>query len=360
LRGKILNVEKARLDKMLRNQEIGYMITALGTGIGEEDFDITKIRYHKVIIMTDADIDGAHIRTLLLTFFYRYYPILIEKGHLYIAQPPLYRVKESKRKEAKYLKNDAELEDFILEKGVKDGRLKAGDKEIHGNRLKYLIKNILRFEEILNRLGHRVMDTDILRDVIFQKDFTVECLKNREKLKGILDTIVQKNQPSEIYNEENEYVLESDQENNCLKIRYYTKREGYSKETILDNEMVSSPEFIELKKIALNLGEIGELPFYFNASEETRTVNNFLELKELVLETGKRGITLQRFKGLGEMNPGQLWETTMNPESRTILKVQIEDAVEANEIFNILMGEEVEPRRQFISENALNVQNLDI
>jgi len=360
LKGKILNVEKARLDKMLRNHEIGCMITALGTGIGEEDFDIEKLRYHKVVIMTDADVDGAHIRTLLLTFFYRNYPLLIEKGHLYIAQPPLYRIKEARGKEARYLKDDAQLEDSILDNGVKNVKLLVGGKDVQGNRLKLLVKQIIRFEEILRRLGHGRMDRSILRDFIFQEELTSEALRDKGKLQGIVDKIVRKNQPSEIYNDEDEYVLESDPENNCFKIKYYSEREGSSKETVLDTDLLSSPEFIELKRIAIKLQDLGPLPMYVCVNDDRTAVNDFLALKEVILEIGKQGVTIQRFKGLGEMNPDQLWETTMNPESRTILKVQIEDAVEANEIFNILMGDEVEPRRQFISDNALNAKNIDI
>jgi DNA gyrase subunit B len=360
LKGKILNVEKARLDKILRNQEIGYMITALGTGIGEDDFSIERLRYHKIIIMTDADVDGAHIRTLLLTFFYRYLPSLIERGNVFIAQPPLYKVKEQRKKESRYLKSEAELEEFILSNGATEAKILSRHGEIAEAGLKHLVRQILRFEEVLGRLARGQADKGVLRLLVFEGVTGPEVLYDEERFRALLDALVQRNQPVEIYAEEDEYQVERDYENNCSRARYISKREGMVRETVIDFDLLNSPEFRELHRIAQRLQDLAPLPVELVADGEKRTMNDYIELKDSVLDIGRKGIVIQRFKGLGEMNPEQLWETTMNPETRTLLKVQIEDAVEANEIFNILMGDEVEPRRQFISENALSVRNLDI
>ncbi len=360
LKGKILNVEKARLDKILRNQEIGCMITALGTGVGEEDFSIEKLRYHKIIIMTDADVDGAHIRTLLLTFFYRYFPALIEKGNIFIAQPPLYKVKELRKKESLYLKTEAELEEFILNNGVREAFIVGKDGEIRGQELKSLVEKIVRFEELLGRLARGSSDKEVLRTLIFEDLITADTLRNQEQLQKALDCLVKKHQPSELFGGDDEYEIEKDHDNNCFLATYTSKKDGYVRQTIIDLDMVTSAEFRESKLISEKIRAAAPLPIELMLGKEGKTIQSYVELKDCIFEHGRKGIVVQRFKGLGEMNPDQLWETTMNPETRTLLKVQIEDAIEANEIFNILMGDEVEPRRQFISENALNVRNLDI
>jgi DNA gyrase subunit B len=360
LKGKILNVEKARLDKMLQNQEIGYMITALGSGIGEEDFRIENLRYHKIIIMTDADVDGAHIRTLLLTFFYRHYRELVDRGFLYIAQPPLYLLKDSKKKST-YIKDDEQFMEYLLERGVKDTKVLMKDgKQIKDAQLMKLVIKIIRFDELLSKLRPGVLDTEMLRDFLLKTGFSEVMLQDREELERTVRTFWEANQKGGISGEQEEYFIEGDPENNCYRIRYLSAKNGSRWETILDAELVGAPAFQELMSIAREFDGIGRPPYVLEKAEEEAEVSGLFQLKEQVLKLGRKGLGIQRYKGLGEMNPGQLWETTMNPETRTLLQVTIADAAEAERIFSTLMGDDVEPRRQFISENALQVQNLDI
>ncbi len=361
LKGKILNVEKARLDKMLENQEIGYMITALGTGIGEEDFNLENLRYHKIIIMTDADVDGAHIRTLLLTFFYRNYRTLIERGYLYIAQPPLYLLKDTKRKQSRYIKDDNQFMEYLIERGVKDAKVYMSQGgEITNSTLKRLVHKIIRFDYLLGILHPGQLDSDFLRDFMFHGPLNKELLSNREELEKRLDGFLEKKKEKGFNGEPDEYIIERDTENNCYLFRYSSNRNGLSIVTIIDAELINSPAFQELFSITREFTSIGKPPYIYENSDEKIELNNLVQLKDNVLQYGRKGLGIQRYKGLGEMNPDQLWETTMDPESRTLLKVTIPDAVKADDIFSKLMGDEVEPRRQFILEFALQVQNLDI
>jgi DNA gyrase subunit B len=361
LKGKILNVEKARMDKMLQNQEIGYMITALGSGIGEEDFRIENLRYHKIIIMTDADVDGAHIRTLLLTFFYRHYRLLVERGYLYIAQPPLYLLKDPKKKESRYIKNDHEFMEYLLERGVKDAAVHLRDgKDIKDRQLKKLVTRIIRFDELLARLRPGMVDTELLRDILLETRFSEAMLHDRKELESTVGHFWEGRKREDFSREQDEYFVEEDLENNCFRIRFVSARNGSRWETVLDTELVEVPAFQELIRISGEFDEMGDPPYRLDKGEDQTEVEGLFELKEKVLQLGRRGLGIQRYKGLGEMNPGQLWETTMNPETRTLLQVTIADAAEAERIFSTLMGDDVEPRRQFISENALQVQNLDI
>jgi DNA gyrase subunit B len=361
LKGKILNVEKARMDKMLQNQEIGYMITALGSGIGEEDFRIENLRYHKIIIMTDADVDGAHIRTLLLTFFYRHYRLLVERGYLYIAQPPLYLLKDPKKKDSKYIKDDHGFMEYLLDRGMKDTKVRLEDgREIAGGQLRRLVAKIIRFDDLLSRLRPGRVDKEFLRDLLLETRFSDKLLQNREELERTVREFWEGRQEEGFSRDQEEYFIEGDPENNCFRLRYLSVRNGTRFDTVLDADLVEVPAFQELMRISREFDDIGTPPYWLDRAEEGAQVAGLYELKEQVLHLGRKGLGIQRYKGLGEMNPQQLWETTMNPETRTLLQVGIADAAEAERIFSTLMGDDVEPRRQFISENALQVQNLDI
>ncbi len=377
LRGKILNVEKARFDKMLSNEEIRTMITALGTGIGSDDFDISKIRYHRVILMSDADVDGSHIRTLLLTFFYRQVPAIIEKGYLYVAQPPLYRIKRGK--EERYLKDDHEFENHLLNIGIEGVILRVhrdGEyKEIKGDRLLDTIKKSISYGKILERLGMWGRDTRIVDAFASRDSFRKSHLKigNESELDDHLKGI--KKWVEKRYTDISalDWDLEEDEEHNCSRIVYHFKENGRNRNTVIDFDFLNSPDFVELKNLRDTIKQVGDPPYFVLVSgskseedghrekdgSETK-LGSLKEVTEFILTRGKKGMFIQRYKGLGEMNPEQLWDTTMNPETRVLKQVRVEDAVQADEIFTILMGDQVEPRKEFIEKNALNVRNLDI
>jgi len=361
LRGKILNVEKARFDQMLSNQEIKTLITALGTGVGEEEFSLERLRYHRVIIMTDADIDGSHIRTLLLTLFYRQMFPLIEQGYLYIAQPPLYRVKKGKE-EPKYLRSEEDLEDYLLEKGIEDLRLilPANKAPLSGKSLLETAKKAIRQEKILQRLIRRQMDPEILWAFVQQETFTKKTLKSEKEMLRCIEEVRSLFKKGQKPKEKMEIQLEKDPEHGLYNLKCLTSNNGSTLETILDLELVSSAPFEELRKISQQLKPLGHPPFVLKTGEDVKEVAGLSQLVQEIWSSGKKGLEIQRYKGLGEMNPEQLWETTMNPETRTLLQVRVEDAVKADEIFTVLMGDQVEPRREFIQRNALSVTNLDI
>lgn len=357
LKGKILNVEKARFDKMLTSDEIRTLITALGAGIGEQDFDIEKLRYHNIIIMTDADVDGAHIRTLLLTFFYRQMPSIIERGYLYIAQPPLYKIKKGKSE--KYLKDDTILEDYLIELGTENLRLKVKAKDGAGKVLEDLTKKLIRYSNILHHIRGK-HDPRVVDAFVQATNIEIETLKNTkqldvqaDKLSGFL---------SERYPEMKDFQLETkeDEEHSAKKLVYKTTYNGVSRDTIIGTDLLNSPEIIELKNLDKSFKEWGEGPYSIISKDKEEQFKTLQEVKEYILSQGKEGLYIQRYKGLGEMNPSQLWETTMCAETRTLLQVRVDDAVEADQIFTILMGDQVEPRREFIEQNALTVKNLDI
>ncbi|MEE9614200.1 MAG: DNA topoisomerase (ATP-hydrolyzing) subunit B [Thermodesulfobacteriota bacterium] len=362
LRGKILNVEKARPDKMLSNEEIRTMITALGCGIGKDDINPDKLRYHRVIIMTDADVDGSHIRTLLLTFFHRQMPFLCEKGYLYIAQPPLFKVKKGGKKAGRYIKDEPSLEDFIFESVQEEIEVTPKGKKapLKGDALISLFKKMARFQFILDRLGRRSKDPDIMAALALEDNFTAESLKKEKTLKRLFDnlkTYIKAFHPEIM---PVEFKTGKDPEHESLTISCSTRRSGAPVETLIDTELLELPEFQELKNIGKKLTSLGEPPFRIKGNGGDITVNTFGELMERVLEIGKKGLAIQRYKGLGEMNPDQLWETTMDPEKRVLLKVMVEDAVAADDTFTRLMGDQVEPRRKFLEKHALEVVNLDI
>lgn len=366
LKGKILNVEKARFDKMLGNEEIRTLITVLGTGIGADDFDVSKLRYHKVILMTDADVDGSHIRTLLLTFFYRHFPEVIEKGHLYVAQPPLYRVKRGR--DEKYLKDDNEYMDHFLDLGANGISLKtsdkaSGDKEIKGARLLDIVKKSISYERSLARIAKFGRDFKIVDAFASRDGFKKSHLKPENEaefeahLQGIKEWIETR------YPEVSslDWKLLDDIEHNCSKISYNFKENGRNRSTVIDFDFLNSPDFQEIRKNKESMQAAGDPPYKVDDGTDTEVeLHSLAEVSEHILSRGKKGMSIQRYKGLGEMNPDQLWETTMNPETRVLKQVQIEDAFQTDEIFTVLMGDQVEPRKLFIETNALNVSNLDV
>jgi DNA gyrase subunit B len=356
LRGKILNVEKARFDKMLSSQEIATLITALGTGIGEEEYDPTKVRYHTIVIMTDADVDGSHIRTLLLTFFFRQMWELVERGHIYIAQPPLYRVKKGKTE--KYLKDDGALEDFLLEAACESLRLVAPGRPegVAGLHLKQLAKKLSEYQATLRQLEKR-RDTRILK-ALLGSDLSKATLATRDTLAAAVENA--RAFLARAFQLEVDPVLEEDTEHACWRVVFRTRENGASKETRVDYNFVASPEYERLRALAAEFRGLGQPPFALEGGAEERVFQDLFEVLVHLLGEGRKGLYIQRYKGLGEMNPTQLWETTMDPEKRTLLQVRVDDKVEADNIFTILMGDQVDPRRQFIEENALNVRNLDI
>ncbi|MBI3399723.1 MAG: DNA topoisomerase (ATP-hydrolyzing) subunit B [Deltaproteobacteria bacterium] len=360
LRGKILNVEKARFDKMLSNEEIRTVITALGCGIGKEDFDPAKLRYHKIIIMTDADVDGSHIRTLLLTFLYRQMTPLVEGGYLYIAQPPLFKVKRGKAE--KYIKGETALEDFILEAAVEGLALKpkGAKTEIKAQQLFKMLKSAARFQGIIKRFNKRRKEGEIAAAFAMEEGFSADTLKNSKAVNNLIEdvkTYIKTFHPDIM---PVEFSTDNDIEHDCLAIKALSKKNGARIETVIDWDLMHSPEFQELRQIGKELKSIGEPPFILKGIGAEIKINTFNGLMTHVLELGKKGLYIQRYKGLGEMNPGQLWETTMDTEKRTLLQVKVEDAVEADGIFTKLMGDEVEPRREFIEKHALEVAYLDI
>lgn len=359
LKGKILNVEKARFDKMLSSEEIRILFTALGVGVGDQTGvqDISKLRYHSIILMCDADVDGSHIRTLLLTFFYRQMPKILENGHLYIAQPPLYRLKKGKNE--RYLKNDADLESLLIDLGSEGVRLKGERGESTGKDLVEMTKKLIRYRRILSMV-QRSGDPRIV-------DSLAECLNSEALFLKEESTLTQELDRISIYIKKHypeikDFSVETEQdvEHQSQKVIYKTIYNNSPRKTVLDYNFLHSPEFVELKKLTDEFSLIGTDRFAVQVEEDEQIFNDLDKVKTFILNRGREGLDIQRYKGLGEMNPSQLWETTMDPEKRTFLKVSVEDAVEADQIFTVLMGDQVEPRRQFIEDNALDVKNLDI
>ncbi len=359
LKGKILNVEKARFDRMLTSDEIKVLITALGTGIGPEEFDVAKIRYHKVIIMTDADVDGAHIRTLLLTFFYRQMPQIIERGYLYIAQPPLFKVKRGKTE--RYIKDESRMEDFLLDLAAEDMELFSPEQggTLAGERLTAMLKKLVQFEKILEKFRRKRIDTAVLRALLLDKAFSKADLKDQARLTAIGAAIgenLKRQHPAAVL----EQAIEKDEEHDALRLRLETRRDGINSTIVLDENYVTTPEFRELQSLSPAMLGLGAPPYRIQEKGEEKKFSDTGALVTTVLDLGKKGLSIQRYKGLGEMNPDQLWKTTMDPEARTFLQVTIEDSIKADEIFTILMGDQVEPRRAFIQRHALEVRNLDV
>jgi len=355
LKGKILNVEKARFDKMLGHGEIKALITALGTGIGKDDFDVTKLRYHKICLMTDADVDGSHIRTLLLTFFYRQMPELVEKGYVYISQPPLYKVKRGKREE--YIKDEKQMFRFMMKQATDDLVVKSNDREVAGRELAKNLERIVEYQNYFSRFVRRINNDPKLLNALIG-GFTTVLANNNVKLRKIFDqedlmrqieaTVSEAGFNTDISTDE-EHGLWEIQINNPNGTRDWFNWEKAS--------YVEFQKTLELKRI---LDNDFPAPFVLGENGKSETVNSREVLLEKIMLAAKKDLSIQRYKGLGEMNPEQLWETTMDPEKRTLLQVRIEDAIETDEIFTVLMGDQVEPRRRFIEQNALDVKNLDV
>ena len=350
LRGKILNVEKARYDKMLSHEEIRTIVTALGSGIGNDDFDVSKLRYHKVILMTDADVDGSHIRTLLLTFFFRQMRELIERGHLFIAQPPLYKVKKGRQE--MYLQGDRELAAYLVRKASEERVVRASSgKEWSGNALVNLLEQLVEFRKYRDALERRGWPGRVVELMLEHGIETPQDLADRDKLDHL------STQLSAIGHEVRN--IELDREHGVFEVHATDMGQGH-KEYVLNDEVVLSGEYRQLRALYPHLKDLGDHGIQVASGESVTEIPSRRELLESLLEVGRRGVSVQRYKGLGEMNPDQLWETTMDPEARSLLQVSVNDVVDAGDIFTVLMGDAVEPRRQFIEENALSVKNLDV
>jgi len=359
LKGKILNVEKARFDKMLSSQEIGTMITALGTSIGKDDFDIAKLRYHKVIIMTDADVDGSHILTLLLTFFYRQMPELIERGHLYIAQPPLYRV--AKGKKARYVSSDDELFDYLIELGIGDKTF-YGSKDatpMSGERLMTFIRSIHRLQYLQQRLAQR-LDLKVLKLLIETGKADASMMRDREAVTACLEGLQQAFDASTRADETLLTRIHKDEEQGTYWVQFERCDHGRMLISRLDVSLLATAEFAEAKKLCHMIQTTIQADAFVTQDEKQWPTSHYDDLIEMVVQEGRKGLGIQRYKGLGEMNPDQLWETTMDATNRSMLQVSLEDVVNADETFSMLMGDAVEPRRNFIQDNALKVRNLDV
>jgi DNA gyrase subunit B len=349
LRGKILNVEKARLDKTLASEEIRNIITALGTGVGADDFDVAKLRYHRIIIMCDADVDGSHIRTLLLTFFYRQMKELIERGHLYIAQPPLFKAKHGKREN--YLKDETALDTFLMTRAVENRKVRIGSgQEFEGQKLQHLLEKMVSVSKLLDRIEKKGMPRSLVELLLRAQIKDTEVFADKPRL---LDLI------KPLRDEGKDVVLEKDDEHGVFDVVYQQDTNGQPREVRLEAEFVSSPEYKAAYSGYEEFRELDRPPLTVVDGGET-TVTSRDELLKHILDQGKKGLSIQRYKGLGEMNAEQLWESTMDPATRVLLQVRLEDDEVAENIFTTLMGDAVEPRRQFIEENALNVRNLDI
>ena len=360
LKGKILNVEKARFDKMLSSAEVGTLITALGCGIGKDEFDINKLRYHRIIIMTDADVDGSHIRTLLLTFFYRQMPELIEHGYIYIAQPPLYKIKKGKQE--RYLKDDTELNAHLLQTALDGAELHVNETAppLSGEALEELARQHMLVNDTIRRLSRRYPEI-VLEKMITMPGVQSEQLLNNEAMQDWFADLQQRLDNDDSTSKRFQFDFRSDEnESGSWKVTITAIRHGISTDYLFTREFFEMGEYQAIRTLGEQLDGLLEESAYIQRGDKQQPVNAFRGAMEWLLEEAKRGQHIQRYKGLGEMNPEQLWETTLDPESRRLLQVQIEDAIAADEIFTTLMGDQVEPRRDFIESNALNANNLDI
>ncbi|WP_371687975.1 DNA topoisomerase (ATP-hydrolyzing) subunit B [Snodgrassella alvi] len=345
LKGKILNVEKARFEKMLASQEVATLITALGAGIGKEEFNPEKLRYHRIIIMTDADVDGAHIRTLLLTFFYRQMPELVERGYVYIAQPPLYKAKHGKQE--RYLKDEFEKDQFLLTLALDKARLNIGETTLEGNALAEIAKQFILAQSMIMRES-RIIDSAVLNALLYwNENLDLSNVASAEKATQALTNLI---------NDENLTLERIGAEDEVQMIKITRQLHGNQMVSYLEQKFAESRAYQIIRQTAATLSGIVDAPIDVVKGETKTAVTGFAQALDFLMTTAQKGLSIQRYKGLGEMNPEQLWETTMDPTVRRLLKVKIEDAMAADDVFVTLMGDEVEPRRAFIENNALNAQ----
>lgn len=359
LKGKILNVEKARYDKMLSSVEVGTLITALGCGIGREDYNLNKLRYHNIIIMTDADVDGSHIRTLLLTFFFRQMPELIENGYIYIAQPPLYKVKRGKQEQ--YLKDEVALEEYLTQQAIENSSLVPGESlpAIKGMALETLIKQYQGVMAICKRLS-RVYPQKILEQLIYSPLLNEEDFFDQTRMSSWIEVFAERMNGLSDGSERYKVALEKDEERNWFLPTVSIIAHGIPYEYKISHDFFLSSEYKAIAALGEQLTDLISAGAYIQRGEKQQALESFEEGLEWLMDEARKGQVISRYKGLGEMNPEQLWETTMNPETRRMLQVTIEDAISTDLLFTTLMGDQVEPRREFIETNALSVSNLDV
>jgi len=355
LRGKILNVERARFDKMLSSQEIGTLITALGTGIGRDEFNIEKLRYHKIIIMTDADVDGSHIRTLLLTFFFRQMPELVERGHLYIAQPPLYRAKRGES--LRYLKGDREMEAYLIDSGLRDTVLTLpGEGQIAGEDLRQRVERAVRAKHFMEPLIRKLGNADVVEQAAIAGVLSPDILGDDQRAREAATYIATR--LDEIAKEHEKGWKGTSLADGGMEFTRTLR--GVTEQRVIDGPLVRSSEARRLHEMAAELRDAYERRGDLTAKDKSYRIIGPLSLVAAVFELGRKGVSVARYKGLGEMNPEQLWETTLDPNVRALLQVRVAHADEAEDVFSTLMGDVVEPRREFIQQHALEVANLDV
>ena len=358
LKGKILNVEKARYDKMLSNDEIKMLVQAIGTSIGKDSFDVSKLRYYKIVIMTDADVDGSHIRTLLLTLFYRHLPEIVERGHLYIAQPPLFRYKKGKNE--KYLKDTGELESYLVSSALNDTSIEIDGKVVEVETVKALVNKFRNYNESLESYD-RHYDAFFLKTLVEDATLTAEMMKDKAKLEVFAKMITAKlMSPGQVVLKKYDLKVEEDVKNLAYQLKIQIVSPLKTKNFRIGSQFADSAEFASLMNQFEGIEKYLKSTFSIKDQNNASQHEGLQTFAKFVSEDGRQGAYIQRYKGLGEMNPEQLWETTMDPKNRTLLQVKIEDTIDADQVFSVLMGDQVEPRREFVETNALNVRNLDI